>query len=671
MDYHSFLLNIIQSFFYSSSYNAEIFLKNIGSTFQVDRAYWLEPIQKDKEIYLSKEAIWKREGIPSCEFDREVNELITSVFREHQKTYFLIEAGDKIDKSFKDVLIKRRVKTLLVFPFTVEKRLRGVLGLENILNYRKWNKTEINVLQIATYLYGLFYLQKTFKSNLDNIKLQFKALLNSFPDVIVVKDDKGRWMFANRAAIKYFELENIDYIGKTNEELLPHVKKEIAKKSLLKGIETNKKLIEQKDLIKYISKYELSSGEELYLEIRKAPIYDKDYNFRGLLTVVKDITDDEKLRREMEKSERLKSLGLMAGSIAHDFNNLLTAIMGSASLLEKKVSPQLRHSVKIILDASYKARELATQMLSYAGERVIEKDTLNLSEEISRMEAFLKRVVFDDIELKIKKSDKDLYVRMNKGQLQQILTNLVVNASDAIGKKEGKIVVKIYKEYLYEKDFPDLVIPYKFSEGEYAVIEVKDTGPGISEDIIDHLFDPFFSTKKTGRGLGLFTVFSIIKTYNGAIKVSSKKGRGTTFKIYLPIHPYEEKEVQKSLEKPLKRKFFKILVVDDEEYVRDILYEMLSYMGHDVLVSESSDKALELLNKDPTVDIVITDYRMPKMTGLELIKKIREKKKDIKIILSSGYTEDDLEGVKEERNLLFLQKPYNMETLRKVIEKLY
>ncbi len=673
----SILLNIIELFLTSPSLEdvtAEI-LEKIGIFLNADRSYWFKVFSLKEEIYSSLVAEWTREGIspqinnPKLQFfPHESQGLFKDISRNK---YFMGKVSDIKNPILREELKAQDIKAILVVPVYIENEYLGFIGLDRVRGDDLWSEDEIEFLRISAYLFGVFLSRYKTKRELDNVTLHLDTLLNSFPDIIIIKDKERRWLFANNFTLEFFGLNSIDYKGRTNEELVRYLKDEAFKEGFKRGSESDTELLKTKKPIQYISRYTFSDGREFFFEARKVPVYDTKKELRGILSIARDVTEEVKIKKQIEKDEKLKSLGRMAGNIAHDLNNILTAIMGSASILEKKAPDELKKYVDSILRASEEAKNLANQMLSYAGSRMLEEEVINLGEEVLRVGEFLRTSISKDIIFTIDVPEDKIYIKGNRGQIQQIVTNLVINANDVISKKGAKITLKVSKEEIYPPLSSDFIVPSDFKGGEYAVIEVTDEGPGIPESIKSHLFEPFYSTKGMGRGLGLFSVFGIVKGYDGAIFLKTEEGVGTTFRIYLPLTSPQEEKVTKNEKERLDEKRSKILIVDDEPYIRDVLGEMLSLLGYESFSAESGKVALEILHNHPDIKLAIIDYSMPEMNGLELLKKIREKDPGIKVVFSSGYTKEDIRDVATGDLITFLQKPYSIENLKKAINKLF
>ncbi len=673
----SILLSIIESFLMSPSLEGIIteILEKIGIFLNADRAYWFKVFSLKGEIYSSLAAEWTKEGVPPQInnpklqlFPHETQGLFKVISKNK---YFMGKVSDIENPILREELKAQDIKAVLLVPVFIEDEYLGFIGLDRVRGDDLWSEGEIEFLKISAYLFGIFLSRYKTKSELDNVTLHLDTLLNSFPDIIIIKDKEKRWLFANNFTLEFFGLTNIDYKGKTNEKLVKYLKDESLKEAFERGSRSDTELLKTKKPIQYISRYTLSDGREFFFEARKVPVYDTKKELQGILSIARDITEEVKIKKQIEKDEKLKSLGRMAGNIAHDLNNILTAIMGSASILEKKVPEALKKYVDSVLRASEEAKNLANQMLSYAGSRMLEEEIIDLGEEVLRVGEFLRTSISKDIVFTIDVPKDKIYIKGNRGQIQQIVTNLVINANDVISKKGAKIILKVYKEEIYPPLSSDFIVPSDFEGGEYAVIEVTDEGPGMPESVRSHLFEPFYSTKGMGRGLGLFSVFGIVKGYNGAIFLKTKEGVGTTFKIYLPLASSQSEKTPQDEQVETKNKKIKILIVDDEPYIRDVLKEMLLILGYEVFSAESGKIGLDILHDHPDVKLAIIDYSMPEMNGLELLKKIREKDPKIKVVFSSGYAKEDIKDVTTGDVITFLQKPYSIENLKKAINKLF
>jgi len=382
------------------------------------------------------------------------------------------------------------------------------------------------------------------------------------------------------------------------------------------------------------------------------------------------------LEQQVQQIQKLESLGLLAGGIAHDFNNLLTAILGNAELaLENlsKVSPA-RPCVEEIEQASMKAADLCRQMLAYSGKGRFDIMAVDLSEVVQEMMHLLETSISKKVQLTADLAENLPAVEADVIQIQQIIMNLLINASEALGGETGDMALttgvrECSSQFLRQSRLPE--IP---PEGRYVYIEVADTGCGMDREALEKLFDPFFSTKFTGRGLGLSAVLGIVRGHRGAILVDSEVNRGTTFIVLLPAVDKEavtRKSLRIGKSQPEWKGSGTILLVDDEETVIRVASRMLERLGFDVMTASNGHEAVEVFREHADeIVFVVLDFTMPNMDGKETYDEISRIRQDVRVILSSGYSEQDLTERFEGKGIAgFINKPYRLANLREVIKK--
>ena len=395
---------------------------------------------------------------------------------------------------------------------------------------------------------------------------------------------------------------------------------------------------------------------------------------RAIQFNMRDVGERRKFERELQETQRLESLGLLAGGVAHDFNNLLTGIMGSASLglTETSADQPVRARLRQILDAGERAASLTRQMLAYAGKGPILTDRIDLGEFIRETAALLRTTVSRSVELRLDLAANLPVIEADTGQIQQVLMNLVTNAAEAIGREHpGRITIRTSVLEIDAKQAADLFQGGESAPGTYVQLEVTDTGKGIEEEIKRRIFDPFFTTKYLGRGLGLAAVQGIVKGHHGAIRVYSTPGAGTTFVLVFPASGRALSAPEERNETYAVPAGSVALVIDEEEVIRAVARDVLSQRGMTVMSADDGRSGLEMFRDHRgTVSVVLLDLQMPTIRGQDVVRLLKEINPDVPVILSSGFDENEtqrrfgsLDGVR------FLQKPYTAERLARVVSE--
>jgi PAS domain S-box-containing protein len=405
-------------------------------------------------------------------------------------------------------------------------------------------------------------------------------------------------------------------------------------------------------------------------QIRTMTITSRAFDVGGkplVLSVGRDITDQRNLEQQMLHSQKLESLGVLAGGIAHDFNNLLTGILGNADLAKTEMSPLApsRASLEGIEVAARRAADLCRQLLAYSGRGRFIIQPLSLQELVEEMGHLVSVSISKKVVLKYHFSQGVPAVDADATQLRQVVMNLIVNASEAIGERSGVISVTVGLAQCDAGYLKGCLGADEIEPGDYVYLEVADTGHGMDKATVDRIFDPFFSTKFTGRGLGLAAVLGIVRGHHGAIKVYSEPGRGSTFKLLLPA---SETSARKLEPKPAAAPYHasgKILLADDEETIRNLGRRMLQRAGFEVVVAADGRETIDKFRAEKEAfTLVILDLTMPHLDGEACYREIRQLKPGVKVILSSGYNEQDIVNRFAGKGLAgFVQKPYTTEEL--------
>ncbi|MFQ5519327.1 MAG: PAS domain S-box protein, partial [Mariprofundus sp.] len=405
------------------------------------------------------------------------------------------------------------------------------------------------------------------------------------------------------------------------------------------------------------------AGELYEVEQAISPIKNEQGNITGFVSVQRDVTEERKQQQQLEHTQRLESLGVLAGGIAHDFNNLLTAILGNAGLARRRIPDDnpIAANLHHIEEASERAADLCKQMLAYSGKGKFVVVPINLSSLIEEILGLLKVSINKNVSLR---TDLDMQIpaiEADKAQMQQVIMNLVINASEAIGEHSGNIVIHTGTIDIDDEYLQTTYINESLPGGQYIFMEISDDGCGMDADTQKKLYDPFFTTKFAGRGLGMSAILGIVRGHQGAIKIYSEVDKGTTFKVLFPAIDIAQSEKESSENSASEdwQGHGRILVVDDEAGLRHTARLMLEDIGFDVITAVDGVDCVEIFAREfEQIDAVLLDMTMPNMDGKTAFQEIRKIDPEAKVILSSGYTEQEATSHFAGKGLAgFIQKP--------------
>jgi len=414
------------------------------------------------------------------------------------------------------------------------------------------------------------------------------------------------------------------------------------------------------------------NGTWRLLESTASTITDASGKVGKLVIVNRDITDRKRLEEQYRQAQKMEAVGRLSGGIAHDFNNLLGVMIGFAEILQASVadSPLLADSVEEILKAGKRAGSLTRQLLAFSRQQVLEPKILELNSTIAEIEKMLRRIIGEDVQLETILDPAAGRIKADEGQIEQVLLNLAVNARDAM-PSGGKLTIETRNAHLDDEFAHRHSYPIK--NGDYILFTVTDTGVGMNAEVLAHMFEPFFTTKEKGKGtgLGLATVYGIVKQSGGYIDVASEIGRGTTFNIFLPR--VDEEPISESTQKAsptVATSKQTILVVEDEESLLKSTCSLLRAVGYEVLEALGGSEALrisQVRNRD--IQVVLTDVVMPGMDGVELVQHLIAQRPSLKVIYMSGYTGQSAgRSAAFSPDALFLMKPFTREELVRKIQ---
>ncbi len=483
------------------------------------------------------------------------------------------------------------------------------------------------------------------------------AVIQSSPLAIYTLDPTSTVLTWNRAAEALYGWQAAEVIGRPlptiGHDVEDHgrLRDRVLRGESLRGVEVTRR---RKD------------GTLVNISLSVAPLHDAAGRVAGMLSLAADVTEMRQLEVQYRQAQKMEAVGRLAGGIAHDFNNLLTAIIGTTALVleDLGLESRVRLDIQEIEKAAKRAAGLTRQLLIFSRQQVLEPRALDLNALVGNLEKMLHRLIGEDIELRTKQAAALGAVRADPGQLEQAIVNLVVNARDAM-PQGGRLTIETADVEL-DRGYVAGHVPTQ--PGPYVLLAISDTGVGMDGATKARLFEPFFTTKEPGRGtgLGLATVYGIVKQSGGYIWVYSELGRGTTFKIYLPRVAETPEAPESTTGTPTQVGGSEtLLVVEDQEEVRKLTKRVLAARGYTVLAARNGAEALEIVDRHATqIHLMITDVVMPGMNGRELAQLACARRSDLKVLYVSGYTgEAVLQHRLLEPGVAFLQKPFTPDVL--------
>ena len=537
----------------------------------------------------------------------------------------------------------------------------GVLEMRlSIAESRVHNRLELRALEAER-------TQLLLRAEMERANARFHALLEAAPDAVVALNRQGEIELVNAQTEQFFGYERTELVGKSIAALIPESLSEEQEAFSIGPVPCE---FQGSTGIGLELRGRRKDGTEFPAEITVSPVEADGESI--LIAVIRDVTErhqhEEALRESEERlrqAQKMEAIGLLAGGIAHDFNNLLTVINGFSELLSVDPNHPARATFATeIYNAGQRAASLTAQLLAFSRRQVLQPEVLDLNGVVASMDSLLRRIIGEDIDFSVRLDPRLELVEADPGQLGQVILNLAANARDAM-PHGGKLMIEtanvtVDDGYLARHELP--------RNGPHVVLAVSDTGIGMDAETQQRMFEPFFTTKTPGHGtgLGLSTVYGIVKQTGGDVWVYSEPGLGTTFRIYLPVYEGDAREAEDSGEHlPMARGDETVLIVEDEPSVRGLACAALLAQGYNVLDASGGVEALEICAKHPnSIDLVITDLVMPAMSGRQLAGNIARLRPNSKILYMSGYTDDvavrhGLVGPSFE----FLQKPFTRTTL--------
>lgn len=506
-------------------------------------------------------------------------------------------------------------------------------------------------------------------------RAQAQALLDNIPHMAWMKDAEGVFLAVNEPFARATGLAKHDILGKVDGDIWPAELAERYRRDDQRVMATGRKFFAEEPIA--------DSTGQAWFETFKTPVRDAKGSVIGTVGLARDITrrkhqerEQQLLQERMQQVQQLESLGVLAGGIAHEFNNLLMGVLANAELalseLTRDASDGLHQRLLEIRSAALTATELTQQMLAYSGRGRFVVRPVSLNEMVRGIGHLLSAAVSRNARVSFE-LDADLpHVMADAAQMHQLAMSLITNASDALAERAGKIVIRTGTERV-EGPVSDLYGPTALPAGDYVFLQVSDDGCGMDEATRARLFEPFFTTKFTGRGLGLSTVQGIVRGHGGGIVLRSVVEQGTTIKVLLPRADHQQVEpkvaTRAGLEPPPERAL--VLLVDDDQRVRSVTELLLRSVGFDVLAAASGRDAIDGFSKRPgDFSFVLLDLTMPDLNGDQVLVELRRCRRDVPVIISSGYSEHELgDRICADEIACFLQKPYTFEALQHAIRQ--
>ncbi len=496
----------------------------------------------------------------------------------------------------------------------------------------------------------------------------YRILVETIPYGVRENDLNGKITFSNRA---YNHMHGYDEGEITGMYIWDFKKTEKEKTDLQQYF----KYLVQKQIKpeRFISQNVRKDGSIFDVEVDWAFKRDSLGRHTGFISVITDVTDKKKLEEQLRQSQKMEAIGQLTGGIAHDFNNILTIINGYSDLMLAKLrrdDPSFE-PVQQIKEAAYRASSLTSQLLAFSRKQILNPVILDLNHLIRQMEKMLRRLIGEDIDLRTIYDDNISTIKADSSQIEQVILNLAVNARDAM-PRGGKLIIETAMVNFTEEY---VRLHEDVSEGRFVMMAVSDTGTGIDEATKPRIFEPFFTTKEKerGTGLGLSTVYGIVKQSGGSIWVYSEPGKGTIFKVYFPA--VKKGSATKAEQKELLRLHSDetILVVEDDEGVRNLVVITLKKYGYQPIVAANGAEALKKVDEfRGRIDLLLTDVIMPKIGGSELSDSLVKKLPNLKVLFMSGYTDKSIidHGVLQ-KGIHFIQKPFSPEALIRKLRQVF
>ncbi len=503
---------------------------------------------------------------------------------------------------------------------------------------------------------------------------QLRKIIDLVPHRIFVKDFDGKYLLVNQAAADIYNTSVQDLTGKNQSHFHPDADQ-------LRSMLQDDREVMEKGQTKVLDRESFtdSQGRLHFFQTTKVPFHVADNKVQAVLGIAVDVTERKqaenerkKLQAQLIQAQKMEAVGRLAGGVAHDFNNMLGVILGHTELVLNRISPEdpLYLDLQEIHKAGERSADLTRQLLAFARKQSVNPKVLQLNDTVPSMIKMLRRLIGEDIDL-IWKPGYDLWdVRIDPSQVDQVLANLAINARDAIAGA-GKITIETSNISLDDATFAN---HEEFVPGQYVLLAVSDDGEGMLREVREHIFEPFFSTKELGKGtgLGLATVYGIVKQNQGFVYAYSEPGQGATFKVYLPRFKGEAVKLESKVSpgaSPLGNET--VLLVEDEPAVMSLGEKILARLGYTVVTAGTPEAAIGVVEEhEGKIQLLITDVIMPGMNGKELADRLTAAQPDLKCLFMSGYTEHAITQMSVlGQEVHFIQKPFSVKEIAQKVRE--
>ncbi|MBN1658098.1 MAG: PAS domain S-box protein [Anaerolineae bacterium] len=579
-----------------------------------------------------------------------------------QKMPLVIEGvqTDPGEEAIHRLMSQQGIISLLLLPLLIEGEVVGSLGVHAVESRRFTNKEVDIAWRVAQQASGALA-----RARLEETRQLLNAAVEQAAETVMITDTQDKILYVNPAFERISGYSRDEVLGqspsflesgKHDAAFYQHLWETIRAGRVWQGRFINRK----------------KDGSLFAEEATITPVRNRAGKIANYVTVKRDVTRELQLEDQFRQAQKMEAVGRLAGGIAHDFNNLLTVVSLSAQMLERKLHPgdPLSSHVQVIQQAYQRATSLTKQLLTFSRREFIEPQLVDLNQVVGGLDRMVQRLVGEDVELSIY-SAQDLWsVWIDPTQVEQVVINLAVNARDAM-PDGGKLTIEMLNTVLDEIYAAQHL---GVDPGEYVLLTISDNGAGMTEEVMDHLFEPFFTTKERGKGtgLGLATVFGIVKQNGGHIWVYSEVGQGTAFKIYLPRAVDGQPALARRPQPPAAvRGSETLLLVEDDPLVRAMTRDILLGLGYQVLTAGDGVEALQVAEAHPgLIHLLLTDVVLPGMNGRELADRLRSGRPEMRVLYTSGYADSAIvqHGVLAE-GMHFVSKPFELEALARQVRE--